>query len=153
MTPVSRSRRRTTSNSICVSRWRMALARMVRRRVASTGFSRKSYAPSFIASTANSIDPMAVSTTTVRFASSPDPASVSLVKSPIPSIRGIFKSVMTMAGFQATAFSHPSTPSRGLRAVSPSGDQLRKPHQRIRLVFDDQNLGGVLHQCSRCCIQ
>ena len=37
MTPVSRSRRRATSSSISVSRWRVALARMVRRRVASTG--------------------------------------------------------------------------------------------------------------------
>ena len=41
-TPLSRRRRRAISSSISVSRWRVALARMVRRRVASTGFCKKS---------------------------------------------------------------------------------------------------------------
>ena len=52
-TPDSRSRLRTTSSSIVVSRCRVALARMVFSRVASTGLGRKSYAPSFMASTAS----------------------------------------------------------------------------------------------------
>ena len=96
---------------------------MVRRRVESTGFWRKSYAPSFMASTARSIEPIAVSTTTARFASRPEFSAESLVSRPMPSRRGIFRSVTTMAGFQACAFSQPSMPSR---AVS-----VRYPHPEI----------------------
>ena len=35
--------------------------------------------------------------------------------------------------------------ARGLGPVSPAGDQLRQPHQRVGLVFDNQDLYGVLH--------
>ena len=76
-----------------------------------------------MASTACSIEPMAVSTTTATLALNPEPSSDSFVNSPIPSMRGIFRSVTTIAGFQATAFSQPSMPSR---AVS-----VRYPHPEI----------------------
>jgi len=67
-----------------------------------------------MASTASWTDPIAVSTTTARFKPGPEPASVSLVSRPMPSSRGIFKSVTTMAGSQVCAFSQPSMPSRAV---------------------------------------
>ena len=66
---------------------------------------------------------MAVSTTTAMLEFRPSAPSASLAKSPMPSIRGIFRSVTTMAGSHACAFSHASRPSR---AVS-----VRYPHPEI----------------------
>ncbi len=96
---------------------------MVLSRVESTGFCRKSYAPSFMASTANWIEPIAVSTTTAMLALNPSAPSASFASRPMPSIRGIFRSVTTMAGSHALAFSQASKPSR---AVS-----VRYPHPEI----------------------
>ena len=145
-TPVSRSRRRATSSSISVSRCRVALARIVRSRVASTGFCRKSYAPSFIASTASSMDPIAVSTTTATFELRPEPVLGQLGQQAnavharhlqVGHHDGRIPGQRLLPALDAVA--------RGLGAVSPSGDQLRQAHQRMRLVFDNQNFDRILH--------
>ena len=60
-----------------------------------------------IASTALSIDPWAVSITTATRCGS----SAMRLSSSIPSIRGIFRSVTTIAGAHCCTRSRPSTPS------------------------------------------
>ncbi len=77
---------------------------------------------------------MAVSTTTAMLELKPTPPSASLASSPMPSRRGIFKSVTTMAGSHASAFSHASTPSR---AVS-----VRYPHPEISSASPASALGS-----------
>ena len=65
---------------------------------------------------------------------------------PMPSIRGIFKSVTTMAGSQARVFSQPSMPSRAVSVlISPAGDQLGQSHQGVGFVFDDQDFYRIMH--------
>src|SRR6266567_4751848 len=50
------------------------------------------------------------------------PSAANLASSPRPSSRGIFKSVTTMAGFQARAFSHPSMPSCAVSVRYPQAE-------------------------------
>ena len=38
--------------------------------------------------------------------------------------------------------------ARGFSAVAPAGDELGKAHEGVGLVFDDENLYDVLHECS-----
>ncbi len=87
-----------------------------------------------MASTANWIEPMAVSTTTAMLALKPSAPSDSLANRPMPSIRGIFRSVTTIAGFHTRVFSQASAPSR---AVS-----VRYPHPEISSANPASALGS-----------
>ena len=59
----------------------------------------------------------------------------------MPSRRGIFRSVTTMAGSQARAFSQPSMPSRAVSVRYPQPEiSSASPIKRMGLVFDNQDL-------------
>jgi hypothetical protein len=76
----------------------------------------------------------------------PEPSSASLVSRPMPSSRGIFRSVTTMAGFPGQRLLPAlDAVARGLGAVSPAGDQLGEPHQRVGLVFDNQDFDSYFY--------
>ena len=94
-----------------------------------------------MASTACSIDPMAVSTTTAILELRPDPPFGQLGQQShtvqprhlqVGDHNGWFPGEHLLPGFDAVA--------RGFGAVSPAGDQLRQPHQRMGLVFQRSGL-------------
>ena len=149
-TPVSRNLRRATSNSISVSRCRVALARMVRRRVASTGFCRKSYAPSFMASTASSNRShcrqhhhrhirVQARTFLGQFGQQADAVQPRHLQ--VGDHNGRVPGQCLLPSLDAVP--------RGLGAVSPAGDQLRQAHQCVGLIFDDQNLHSLCITATR----
>ena len=115
----------------------MALARMVRRRVESTGFWMKSYAPFFMASTAESIEPCAVSMTTAILS-----AAFSQAGEQLQAIHARHLEVGNDdAGLpRAHFFQSLEAVAGGFRAIAPSGDKLGQAREGVRLVFDDENL-------------
>jgi hypothetical protein len=87
----------------------------------------KSYAPSFIASTAFSTEPCAVRTTTAVHARH---LEVGNHDGRVPA-QDFFKALNAVP--------------RRLRAVAPAGNQLRQAHQGVNFVFDDQHFGRCVH--------
>ena len=101
------TRRRSSATSRSASDFSAALGMSSLSRDTSTGLVRKSYAPSFIAATAVSIDPCPVS----RITAAKGTSSVSARRSSSPSIPGMTRSLITTAGWATRALSSASAPS------------------------------------------
>jgi hypothetical protein len=102
-----------------------------------------------MASTARSMEPIAVRTMTTRLALRPEPSSVSLVSRPMTVHARHFEVGDDDVGGPGPGFLPAfDAVARGLSAVAPAGDELGKAHESVGLVFDDEDLDGVLHGCS-----
>ena len=123
-TPVARIRRSRTS---AVRRCRSRAFSTARRSCSRwNGFPMKSYAPSFIASTAVSTFPNAVMTST---GTSRDAFRIRRSTS-IPEIPGILRSVITRSNFPWEKMANPSVPSEAASTLYPAFRRLNRATSR-----------------------